>query len=303
MGLFPSKISKARINNLLILLFSTVIVVCLVLIGLWVADGIGQSSNQSDAIKSATTVNEDVIISLLPPGHREDAQYPALPTALPAAEASAATPNSASETPASQITETPLPIINAPSISVDFAALKRKNKDIAAWLYIPGTVISYPVGQTSDEHPTPFYLENLYDGTANGAGTLYIERINSATFTDRLTYMRGHRMLNGSMFGQLYYFAKQDFFEKHPIGQLYTPEGDFYIYFFAAYETDVDDVLEPNPSDYDYQTYINNAIIKSSITAYFRPNVYDTILVLSTCVARKETDRFMLFGVLVPMNP
>ena len=80
---------------------------------------------------------------------------------------------------------------------VDFAALAAVNPDVTAWLYGPDTGISYPVVQGTDND---YYLDHLFDGTANGAGCLFVDASCRPDFSGRNTVIYGHRMKNGTMF-------------------------------------------------------------------------------------------------------
>ncbi len=64
-------------------------------------------------------------------------------------------------------------------LNVDFDELKEINEDVAAWLYIPDTIINYPVVQGEDNN---FYLKHLLDGTYNANGCLFVDCKNSADF-------------------------------------------------------------------------------------------------------------------------
>lgn len=64
---------------------------------------------------------------------------------------------------------------------IDFDGLRVINKDIVAWIRIPGIGVDYPVVQGKDnEH----YLHYTFDGKANKAGSIFLDYRNRADFID-----------------------------------------------------------------------------------------------------------------------
>ena len=79
---------------------------------------------------------------------------------------------------------------------VDWAALAEESEDIVAWIYIPGTDISYPVvqGETNDQ-----YLRALPDGTWNNSGSIMLDSDQTAPgMVGQQTTVYGHHMSDGS---------------------------------------------------------------------------------------------------------
>ena len=106
--------------------------------------------------------------------------------------------------------ETPVPVeYDCP---IDFDALWETNKDVYAWITIPGTVIDYPILQ--HETDDSYYLNYTIDGVEGYPGCIYTERVNSKEFTDNNTVIYGHNMRNGTMFTDLHKFRDADFFPK-----------------------------------------------------------------------------------------
>ena len=83
---------------------------------------------------------------------------------------------------------------------IDFDGLRTINKDIVAWIEIPGIGVDYPVVQGEDnEH----YLHYMFDGKENIAGSIFLDFRNKADFTDRKVILYGRNMQDGSMFSHL----------------------------------------------------------------------------------------------------
>ena len=81
---------------------------------------------------------------------------------------------------------------------VDFDELAKINPDIVAWIYIPGTTVSYPVVQTDDNQT---YLDTLFDGTKNASGAIFMDMDDTAPgAVDQQTTLYGHHMMNDTMF-------------------------------------------------------------------------------------------------------
>ena len=80
---------------------------------------------------------------------------------------------------------------------VDFYALAAINPDIVGWIYIPDTVVNYPVVQTDDNTT---YLDLLFDRSGNGSGTIFMDMDDTAPgMVDQQTTIYGHHMYDGSM--------------------------------------------------------------------------------------------------------
>ena len=92
---------------------------------------------------------------------------------------------------------------------IDFDALKTVNEDVVGWLYLPDTVISYPVVQGDDNS---YYLKHLVDGTYNANGCLFMDHKNQRDLKDDNTLIYGHHMESGKMFASLVKYKDQEFY-------------------------------------------------------------------------------------------
>lgn len=83
---------------------------------------------------------------------------------------------------------------------IDFDGLRAINKDIVAWIQIPGIGVDYPVVQGKDND---HYLHYTFDEKANKAGSIFLDYRNRKDFTDSKVILYGHNMKDGSMFSNL----------------------------------------------------------------------------------------------------
>lgn len=186
-------------------------------------------------------------------------------------------------------------------ITVDFDALKSINEEVAGWIYCEGTAINYPVLQGQDDD---YYLSHTYDRTENRAGSIFVEALNAPKFADSNTIIYGHHMKNGSMFATLKNWSEQEYYEKHPVFWLLTPEQNYRIELISGYITPaVSDTYKvfQGPGR-EFTEYLEEAYAKSDFRsdAEWGPN--DRFVVLSTCEYVYKDARYVLHGVLVPVD-
>lgn len=141
--------------------------------------------------------------------------------------------------------------IEAKNAQIDFAALKEKNPDIFAWIYIPDTRIDYPVLQS--EEADDYYEYHNADGQKDSSGAVYIELANLTSMCDFNTVLHGKTEPDESgLFAELYNFANPDFFDEHEELYLYL-DGNVLTYeIFAAFERENTSLIR----SYDF-TYIS----------------------------------------------
>jgi len=106
--------------------------------------------------------------------------------------------------------------------SIDFNALWEINKDIYAYIEVPGTDISYPILQSKNDNS--YYLNYTIEGIKGLPGSIYTENYNSKEFGDRNTVIYGHNMKNGTMFAQLYNYSDTKFFNENQYIYIYLPD-------------------------------------------------------------------------------
>jgi sortase B len=100
------------------------------------------------------------------------------------------------------------------TILAEFAHLYEMNSDLVGWMSIPAIGVDYPVVQTPDD--PEYYLRRNFDKEKSTGGCLFVEAAcDMFAPSDNIT-VYGHRMRNGTMFGQLNKFTKRSFRDENP---------------------------------------------------------------------------------------
>lgn len=181
---------------------------------------------------------------------------------------------------------------------VDFDKLKSMNSEAVAWIrFDEPSQISYPVVQGPDNSK---YLKTTFEGKTNSAGTLFVDANNAGDFSDKNTFIYGHNMKNGSMFGQLRKYKSASFCKENPYFYIYTPgEGETKYQIFAVC------IVEDTSASYDkyyenedeYLQYLNHICQIARCGVSVELTADSQIVSLSTCTNVTETQRLLVHGV------
>ena len=188
------------------------------------------------------------------------------------------------------------PTLKAP-MDIDFDSLRSINTDVIGWIYVEALDgVSYPVVRGTDNDQ---YLQMTYEKNYNFAGTIFIDYENKADFSDCNTLVYGHNMKNGSMFGQLKNFSKDDSaYNKSKYFWIFTPEKNYRYEIISAYTTAVNSdtyTLFKGPGQ-EFVDYMNKIVSYSDIkTTPGELGVEDKIVTLSTCTGNEST-RYVVQG-------
>ena len=185
--------------------------------------------------------------------------------------------------------------------AVDFAALQKRNPDTVGWIFCTGTAIDYPIVQGPDNE---YYLARLFTGTSNAAGSIFLDYRNSPDFTDRHSILYGHNMKNGSMFASLTSYRDPEYFREHPQFLLCTPEKTYSVKIFSGYSAGVEDEAWriSFDSEEEFADWAAQEKEKSCFESDITPSGTDRIVTLSTCSYEFEEARFVVHGILRPME-
>ena len=198
----------------------------------------------------------------------------------------------------------------------DMAELHEKNPDVVGWLKVDGMVIDYPVMQRMDNED--YYLDRDFDGNPSTAGSLIMDTdsvvgdgtkandYNDGTKPSTNLIIHGHNMRNGSMFGDLDKYRKQDFEKQHSIIKFkslyeereYEIVSVFLSQVYLAKQTDVFKYYKffeaENKDQFDY--FYNNIkklqMYDTGVTASFG----DEFITLSVCAYHVDNGRLVVVG-------
>lgn len=178
-------------------------------------------------------------------------------------------------------------------ISVDFDKLKAENADVVGWLYCKDTVINYPVVRGDDNSE---YLHKLIDGTRNFSGTLFVDYRDSTDFRDANTIIYGHAMKNGSMFGMLSHYKKQDYFDEHPYMWYLTPNGNYRLDLIYGFTTPSTSQIYSAMDSGQVAAALYLASQKTTFNSGIGTNGINKIVTLSTCSYEYDEARYVVIA-------
>ena len=181
-----------------------------------------------------------------------------------------------------------------PPIDVDWKELKKKNFDVVGWVYVEAVPeISYAIVAADDND---YYLHRDINKNYLYAGCIFVESKNQRNFTDKATYVYGHNMNNGSMFGKIKRLKEQAVYDQSPYFWILTPDANYKYEIFSVFDTD--------PGSKAYQLWGGESkefleweqwLKKSSvIKTKAEPDIKDMTVLLSTC--NHHTQRTLCIG-------
>lgn len=191
---------KKWMYNFFIFLFAAVFVVSGVMVGLYYWDAYVQESRY------------DALAQLRP-----EANTRPTPPRQPLPDETVSTDPTETEptvTPPKTVEVTDPKTGEKRQILTEFAELYQMNSDIVGWMSIPAIGVDYPVMHTPDN--PEYYLRRTFDKKKNTHGCLFVEaECDPFAPSDNVT-IYGHRMKDGTMFGQLNKFRKASFRNENP---------------------------------------------------------------------------------------
>ena len=189
---------------------------------------------------------------------------------------------------------------------IDFEKVKEENRDIYAWIKIPGLSVDYPVLRKPGDDD--YYLRRNLRGKYSVAGCLYTQAsYNGDDFSDRVTIIYGHNMTDGSMFGMLEdTYSNSEDFEKYSDITVYLPNEEKHYRVVAAVPYSNLHIMEQfgrfeiDEDVLNFEKFISDS--KETEAVYNRqwaPNRKDKLLILATCQKVDYNRRYIIVAKLI----
>ncbi len=194
-----------------------------------------------------------------------------------------------------------------------YKALFETNREMVGWLEIPGTQANGPVVQSPPENREK-YLRLDFFGKSSISGTFFLDSNCDIENSDNLI-IHGHRMNNGTMFGELIKYKDEAFWQENPTFTFDTLYKKQTWEVIAACNTRVPMIYPDKPpeeQDYNYMAFVNAASEEEYNTYinFIREHMIfetgiipkygeDRLITLSTCKKNDYYGRFVVVARLV----
>ena len=177
---------------------------------------------------------------------------------------------------------------------IDFKSLQERNKDVVGWIYVPGTVINYPVLWREDDNN--YYLRRDIDRREGSYDGIFMDGADSADISERQILFYGHHMKNRTMFTQVCDFKEEDFFKEHRKAYFYTPDHTYVLRTMACLYTDsgADKRKMEFADQLEFDAYVNEMTKRCSFREIPEGGV-EQIFTLVTCSYEFNDARTLLY--------
>lgn len=182
----------------------------------------------------------------------------------------------------------------------DVAMLSRLNPDCAGWLYLTGTVLSYPVMQHKEDEN--YYLNRNFYTEYDKKGCLILDNDSSLEETGNNLIIHGHNNADGSLFGSLKKYLKKSYGAEHSLIQLKTAKETRAYQLMSVFRSRVyyedEDVFKyytyfggtAEEFDVFYENVKKSSLYDTGVTAVYG----DEFLTLSTCAYHEDNGRLVV---------
>ena len=167
--------------------------------------------------------------------------------------------------------------------------------DVVGYIYCANTNLKNPIqyGKGND-----YYLTHDSKGNTNNNGSIFVEQVNSGSFSDNNTIIYGHNMKSGMMFADLTKYKDKSYYSSHPYIYIYTPSQNYRLDLYAGFVCEHDDEVYATSLTQDQ---LKAMAAKSTFTSNIGTPTGKTVT-LSTCSYEFDNARYVVIGALNPIN-
>lgn len=180
---------------------------------------------------------------------------------------------------------------------INLPAVQAYNGDVVGWIEVPGTVVFYPLMQSTDNE---FYLTHTWKKAQLSVGSIFLDCANSSDLSDFNSIIYGHNMYNGSMFATIYNYRNQSYWEAHPDIYITTASGLHRYAVYAAFQVSTDALVYQRSflDDASKANFLDFSLRRRFYNTGETPSVSDRVITLSTCIGSDNSVRFVVQAVL-----
>lgn len=186
-----------------------------------------------------------------------------------------------------------------PALDIDFKGLMTMNPDFVGVLYVPALNIQYPIAKSKDNKE---YLTRTFEGKHLASGSIFLEKDSDRTFDGLNSWIFGHNMRNGSMFGSLKKMLQDPAICDHdPYFYVYTEHTVHKYRIFAFHTTALGGPLYRYVGTKDeYSQFLEDIKKENAYETDFQVSKTGMVplLTLSTCHGRGHVRSFVVHGAL-----
>ena len=178
-----------------------------------------------------------------------------------------------------------------PKFSVNFDNLKAQSQDAVAWLYGMDGMVNYPVVQGRDND---YYVHRLLDGREQFCGTLFVDCRNNF-MQDDITYIYGHKMKDGTMFGHFGLYDTYNYYQSHPTFRMYTPDATYELQVITCVYTTINEPIIPNyANEWEFYQAVEGMRRRGTFQTAVEVEYGDHLVSLFTCAYYVENGRMFV---------
>ena len=186
-----------------------------------------------------------------------------------------------------------------------YSAIYQQNSDFVGWIYIPDTVLSYPVMHTPSN--PEYYLRRNFTGKYSVHGVPFIDYKCVVDQSDN-TIIYGHNMTNGTMFSVVEDYGDKDYYLQHRYIGFDTMNG------YGTYEVALCARIDLQTTDFNYIDTVDfdtKEDFDSYIEQFKAISCYDTdvqlcygdkLILLSTCESNYKSGRYVIIAKKISDN-